>query len=147
MEINFTSPKEEVIKFLLELKKVMSNRDFDVNKDLDVILKKKNENSLDPYTTQNTLLKLDFDKNDIADTLKKLSVEEYIETGKDRKDISSPEFYIFGKEVQGNLIYIKIKIRDKINHKVFCVSFHFARYPISNFHINIRRCIIHGRFN
>ena len=133
MEINFTSPKEEVIKFLLELKKVMSNRDFDVNKDLDVILKKKNENSLDPYTTQNTLLKLDFDKNDIADTLKKLSVEEYIETGKDRKDISSPEFYIFGKEVQGNLIYIKIKIRDKINHKVFCVSFHFAKYPISNF--------------
>ena len=133
MEINFTSPKEEVIKFLLELKKVMSNRDFDVNKDLDVILKKKNENSLDPYTTQNTLLKLDFDKNDLADTLKKLSVEEYIETGKDRKDISSPEFYIFGKEVQGNLIYIKIKIRDKINHKVFCVSFHFARYPISNF--------------
>ena len=133
MEINFTSPKEEVIKFLLELKKVMSNRDFDVNKDLDVILKKKNENSLDPYTTQNTLLKLDFDKNDIADTLKKLSVEEYIETGKDRKDISSPEFYIFGKEVQENLIYIKIKIRDKINHKVFCVSFHFARYPISNF--------------
>lgn len=133
MEINFTSPKEEVIKFLLELKKVMSNRDFNVNKDLDVILKKKNENSLDPYTTQNTLLKLDFDKNDIADTLKKLSVEEYIETGKDRKDISSPEFYIFGKEVQGNLIYIKIKIRDKINHKVFYVSFHFARYPISNF--------------
>ena len=127
MEINFTSPKEEVIKFLLELKKVMSNRDFNVNKDLDVILKKKNENSLDPYTTQNKLLKLDFDKNDIADTLKKLSVEEYIETGKDRKDISSPEFYIFGKEVQGNLI------RDKINHKVFCVSFHFARYPISNF--------------
>lgn len=133
MEINFTSPKEKVIKFLLELKKIMSHRNFDVNKDLDVILKKKNENSLDPYTTQNTLLKLDFDKNDIADTLKKLSVEEYIETGKDRKDISSPEFYIFGKEVQGNLIYIKIKIRDKINHKVFCVSFHFARYPISNF--------------
>lgn len=133
MEINFTSPKEEVIKFLLELKKVMSNRDFDVNKDLDVILKKKNENSLDPYTTQNTLLKLDFDKNDIADTLKKLSVEEYIETGKDRKDISLPKFYIFGKEVQGKLIYIKIKIRDKINRKVFCVSFHFARYPISNF--------------
>ena len=133
MEINFTSPKEKVIKFLLELKKIMSHRNFDVNKDLDVILKKKNENSLDPYTTQNTLLKLDFDKNDIADTLKKLTVEEYIETGKDRKDISSPGFYIFGKEVQGNLIYIKIKIRDKINHKVFCVSFHFARYPISNF--------------
>lgn len=133
MEINFTSPKEKVIKFLLELKKIMSHRNFDVNKDLDVILKKKNENSLDPYTTQNTLLKLDFDKNDVADTLKKLTVEEYIETGKDRKDISSPEFYIFGKEVQGKLIYIKIKIRDKINHKVFCVSFHFARYPISNF--------------
>ncbi len=133
MEINFTSPKEEVIKFLLELKKIMSHRNFDVNKDLDVILKKKNENSLDPYTTQNTLLKLDFDKNDIADTLKKLTVEEYIETGKDRKDISSPKFYIFGKEAQGKLIYIKIKIRDKINHKVFCVSFHFARYPISNF--------------
>lgn len=133
MEINFTSPKEEIINFSLELQKIISHKEFDVNRDLDIILKKKNENFLDPYTTQNTLLKLDFDKNDIADTLKKLSVEEYIETGKDRKDISSPEFYIFGKEVQGNLIYIKIKIRDKINHKVFCVSFHFARYPISNF--------------
>ena len=44
MEINFTSPKEKVIKFLLELKKIMSHRNFDVNKDLDVILKKKNEN-------------------------------------------------------------------------------------------------------
>lgn len=133
MEINFTSPKEEIINFLLELQKIISHKEFDVNRDLDIILKKKNENFLDPYTTQNTLLKLDFDKNDIAETLKKLTIEEYIETGKDRKDISSPEFYIFGKEVQGNLIYIKIKIRDKINHKVFCVSFHFARYPISNF--------------
>lgn len=133
MEINFTSPKEEIINFLLELRKIISHKEFDVNRDLDIILKKKNENFLDPYTTQNTLLKLDFDKNDIAETLKKLTIEEYIETGKDRKDISLPKFYIFGKEVQGKLIYIKIKIRDKTNRKVFCVSFHFARYPLSNF--------------
>lgn len=90
MEINFTSPKEEVINFLLELREIISHSEFDANKDLDIILKKKNENSLDPYTTQNTLLKLDFDKNDIAETLKKLT-------------------------------------------KVFCISFHFARYPLSNF--------------
>lgn len=133
MEINFTSPKEEVIKFLLELREIISHSEFDANKDLDIILKKKNENSLDPYTTQNTLLELDFDKYDIADTLKKLTIKEYIETGKDRKDTSLPKFYIFGKEVHGKLIYIKIKIRDKINRKVFCISFHFARYPLSNF--------------
>ena len=40
MEINFTSPKEEVINFLLELREIISHSEFDANKDLDIILKK-----------------------------------------------------------------------------------------------------------
>lgn len=133
MDTNFISMQEEVNEFLKELKEIISSNNFNVEKDLDIILKKKNENLLDPYTTQNTLLTLNFDKYDIVDTLKSLTDRDYIETGNDIKNNQLPKLYIFGKEIHGRVIYIKIKIRDKINHKVFCISFHFARYPLTKF--------------
>ena len=133
MDTNFISTQEEVNKFLKELKEIISSNNFNVEKDLDIILKKKNENLLDPYTTQNTLLTLNFDKYDIVDTLKSLTDRDYIETGNDIKNNQLPKLYIFGKEIHGRVIYIKIKIRDKINHKMFCISFHFARYPLTKF--------------
>ena len=133
MDTNFISTQEEVNEFLKEQKEIISSNNFNVEKDLDIILKKKNENWLDPYTTQNTLLTLNFDKYDIVDTLKSLTDRDYIETGNDIKNNQLPKLYIFGKEIQGRVIYIKIKIRDKINHKVFCISFHFARYPLTKF--------------
>ena len=133
MDTNFISTQEEVNEFLKELKEIISSNNFNVEKDLDIILKKKNENLLDPYTTQNTLLTLNFDKYDIVDTLKSLTDRDYIETGNNIKNNQLPKLYIFGKEIHGRVIYIKIKIRDKINHKVFCISFHFARYPLTKF--------------
>ncbi|MBO5413598.1 MAG: type II toxin-antitoxin system MqsR family toxin [Clostridia bacterium] len=136
MNTNYISTQEEVNEFLKELKDIISGNNFNVENDLDIILKKKNENLLDPYTTQNTLLALDFDKHDIVDALKSLTDKDYIETGNDIKNNQLPKLYIFGKTIQGKVIYIKIKIRDKINHKVFCISFHFARYPLTKFPYN-----------
>lgn len=130
---NFIEDKENVENFLIELHSIINNKNFNVEDDLDIILKKKNEDALDPYTTQNTLLELNFDKYDIKDTLLDLTYKEYIETGEDRLNKTSPKFYIFSKTMQGKQIYIKIKIRDKINYKVFCISFHFARYPLTRF--------------
>ena len=34
-------------------------------------------------------------------------------------------------EIDKRNVYIKVKIRSKENHKIFCVSFHFARYSIN----------------
>ena len=35
------------------------------------------------------------------------------------------------QEIDKRNVYIKVKIRSKKNHKIFCVSFHFARYSIN----------------
>ncbi|OGO80198.1 MAG: hypothetical protein A2Y21_05110 [Clostridiales bacterium GWC2_40_7] len=94
------------------------------------MLKKSNELPSDPYTTANTLLALDFDKNDVLSQLLALNITEYMETFIDDKDNSLPPFFAFGKTVRNRDVYIKVKIRSRKNCKVFCVSFHFARYPL-----------------
>jgi len=45
-------------------------------------------------------------------------------------DPALPPFYAFVKEIMGRMVYIKVKIRDRNRCKVFCVSFHFPRFPV-----------------
>lgn len=107
----------------------MDSDSFVIHRDLDILLKKKNESPLDPYTTANTLAALDFDKADVCEQLKQLTVCEYAETIIDDRDATWPSFFVFYKNIQMRDVYIKVKIRDRQSGKVFCVSFHFARYP------------------
>ena len=93
------------------------------------MLKKKHESAIDPYTTANTLLELEFDKNDITNQLLSLDITEYMETFIDDKDNALPPFFAFAKLIKNRDVYVKAKIRDRENCKVFCVSFHFARFP------------------
>lgn len=127
--LKITSPRDNVEEFLNDLKMVLADKRFDISNDLDILLKKKNESPIDPFTTVNTLLELDFDKYDVKDELMKLTVSDYFETFIDDKDNSLPPFYAFAKIIKKRDVYIKVKIRDKQNNKIFCVSFHFARYP------------------
>ncbi len=53
-----------------------------------------------------------------------------METFIDDKDNSLPPFFVFGITIKNGEVYIKAKIRDRKNCKVFCVSFHFARFPL-----------------
>jgi len=124
------SSEKDVLGFLKELKEVLTNSKFDISKDLDILPKKSSESPLDSYTTGNTLLALDFDKNDVQNQLLAIDISEYLETFIDDKDSSLPPFFAFGKSIKNKDVYIKVKIRDRINCKVFCVSFHFARYPL-----------------
>lgn len=132
MSLKIISPENDVIAFLKELKEVLTDPSFDVSKDLDILPKKKSELPTDPYTTANTLLALDFDKNDVVNQLLALDISEYMETFIDDKNNSLPPFFAFGKTINNREVYIKAKIRDRKNCKVFCVSFHFARYPLPN---------------
>jgi len=75
------------------------------------------------------MLALDYDKKDVCDQLKSLELAEYFETIIDDRDSTLPPFYAFAKSIDSRDVYIKTKIRDKQNCKVFCVSFHFARFP------------------
>ena len=121
--------KAEVEQFLSDLKTILSSDSFEVQRDIDILPKKKNELPDDPYTTFNTLLALDFDKNDVCEQLKELTACDYAETIIDDRNCTWPAFFVFYKNIQMRDVYIKVKIRDRISGKVFCVSFHFARYP------------------
>jgi hypothetical protein len=126
------SPESDVIIFLKELKEVLTDPGFDASRDLDILPKKKNESPTDPYTTFNTLQALDFDRHDVKNQLLALDITEYMETFIDDKDNSLPPFFAFGKTIKNREVYIKAKIRDRKNCRVFCVSFHFARFPLPN---------------
>lgn len=130
MSLKIISPENDVIIFLKELKEVLADPNFDVSKDLDILLKKKNELPTDPYTTFNTMQTLEFDRHDVKNQLLALDTSEYMETFIDDKDNSLPPFFAFGKTIKNREVYIKAKVRDRKNCKVFCVSFHFARFPL-----------------
>ena len=99
-----------------------------IERDLDILPKKRNESATDPYTTINTMADLEFDANDVCEELKAITVEDYAETMLDNRNVDAPPFFVFYRNIQTRDVYIKVKIRDRATGKVFCVSFHFARY-------------------
>ena len=121
---------EQVIIFLQALKQVLCSESFDCERDLDILLSKKTDPHNAGYTTAETLAVLGYNKKDICDELLALSEHDYYETVIDDIDPTLPKFYSFGKTIQAREIYIKVKIRDKLKGTVFCVSFHFAKYPM-----------------
>jgi len=123
------SSKKEVETFLRDLIGVLNDPDFDIDRDLDILPKKRGESPIDPCTTANTMLELDFDRQDVWHELISLNVSEYLETFIDDINPTWPPFFAFAKSIRNRDVYIKAKIRDRVNRKVFCVSFHFARYP------------------
>ncbi len=108
---------------------ILESDTFEIERDLDILPKKKNERLTDPYTTANTMAALDFDVNDVCEELKTITVKDYAETILDDRNAAAPPFFVFYRYIQTRDVYIKVKIRDKVTGKVFCVSFHFARYP------------------
>lgn len=130
MSLKMVSTEREVVIFLTDLKKILLNPNFKASRDLDLIPKKKTESPTDPYTTSNTMLILEFDRHDVINHLLSLGVYDYLETFIDDKYTSLPPFFAFGRIIKDREVYIKVKIRDIKNFKVFCVSFHFARYPL-----------------
>lgn len=125
---SFTAPKEQVKLFLEDLKSILGSK----NCELDILPKKSTESSSDPYTTENTLLDLDYDTEDVKQELLNLTISDYIETMKDNRDENKPFFWVFEKIIQSKEVYIKVKVRDKNKQKVFCVSFYYARYQLKN---------------
>ena len=106
------------------LHKLLRRNDFDINTDLTLISKPKQGNE-QKFSTPYTLLDLDYDTEDVVDRLKELKVEEYSETKIDKNDVNPPMLFVFGKDVNGKLIYVKLKVREQ--QQVVCVSFHYAK--------------------
>ena len=124
------SKKIEVVAFLDELQKLLERENFDINTDITLIIKKK-QGEDQRYSTPYTLLDLDYDIEDVVNRLKELTVEEYSETKIDTDDVNPPLLFVFGKDINGKIIYIKLKIKGNQQKYVLCVSFHYAKDKIT----------------
>ena len=129
------SKKKEGEEFLRDLKGFIGRKDFDIKRDFKVIAKPK-PNDLQ-YSTPHTVIALDYDDSDVLRRINELTVEEYSETKIDNGDAHPPLLFVFGKVINGKLVYIKLKIREREKGRyILCVSFHFARekmnFPYAN---------------
>ena len=124
------SKKREVVAFLDELQKLLERENFDINTDITLIINKK-QGEDKRYSTPYTLLDLDYDIEDVVNRLKELTVEEYSETKIDTDDVNPPLLFVFGKDINGKIIYIKLKIKGNQQKYVLCVSFHYAKDKIT----------------
>ena len=123
--LSIQSKKREVIAFLEELKEILENDTFDIDTNFTLIRKKKPND--EEHSTPYTLLDLDYDVWDVVKRLKELTVSEYSETRIDKDDQNPLLLFVFGKDIKGKLVYVKLKIKGEQNRRVLCVSFHYAR--------------------
>lgn len=112
--------------FLDELKELLRRADFNIDTDLTLIRKRKQGDD-QKFSTPYTLLDLDYDVGDLVERLKELTIEEYSETKIDKDDLNPPLLFVFGKNINNKLVYVKLKIKGEQQRHVLCVSFHYAK--------------------
>ena len=124
--LSVQSKKREVVAFLKELKDLLGQDDFDINTDM-ILIRKKKQGKYQIYSTPYTMLDLDYDIDDVIARLKELKLEEYSETKIDRDDVNPPLLFVFGKDIDSKLVYVKLKIKGDQRKHILCVSFHYAK--------------------
>lgn len=124
--LSVQSKKREVVAFLKELKDLLGQDDFDTNTDM-ILIRKKKQGKDQIYSTPYTMLDLDYDIDDVIARLKELKLEEYSETKIDRDDVNPPLLFVFGKDINSKLVYVKLKIKGDQRKHILCVSFHYAK--------------------
>lgn len=65
------------------------------------------------------MLDLNYDTWDVVERLKELTVAEYSETKIDRDDLDPPLLFVFGKDINRKLVYVKLKIIGDHNKRVY----------------------------
>ena len=113
--LSIQSKKSEVIAFLDELKTFLEKCDF--NLDTDFVLIRKN---------------------------KRADCSKRNEPTKNRSPFLGERFFfVFGKNINGKLIYIKLKIKGDQKRHVLCVSFHYAKdrmkFPYASLELKRRK--------
>ena len=134
--IHIISSKSDVKGFIEKMCIILASDKFDINRDFVFQRRRQADMQDDEFTNENTLLTLDYDTSDVVEELKKLTVEDYSESIIDDEVEDLRIFYVFGKKIKKRDVYIKVRIKERSTAKgefVFCISFHFARYPITEF--------------
>jgi len=100
------------------------------NCQLDIQRKRKDEDPLDPNSTINTILDLNYNEADIKEEILALTLRDYIKTVKDIKRAGSPDYRIFSKQINNRDIYIKLKINSL--NRIHLMSFHYAIHDLED---------------
>lgn len=112
------------------MKSILCSPDFDIDTDFQLINKSKDA-AHNLFSTPYTLVDLEYDLFDVVEKLKELSINEYSETLLDKNNSSPPLLYVFGKNINNQQVYIKLKIKNTNHKKILCVSFHYAEYKMN----------------
>lgn len=118
---NITSNRKDVTQFLALLKGVLEDPSFVIEEDLFFIKKRENNE---------TLLDLDYELSDVVEKLLELNIQNYSETLIDDTDENPPLLFVFGIDISGKEVYIKIKVRTQPKKTIVCVSFHWAQHTM-----------------
>lgn len=127
IKIPIRSEKKAVKIFLEELKEVLEAEDFNIDDNLLII---KSSKDVIEYSTRYTLTDLEYDSSDVVERLKELTVSEYSETLMDKDDDKPPLLFVFSKDINSKLVYIKLKIKEETKKRVLCLSFHYAKHDM-----------------
>ena len=84
----------------------------------------------DRQKNQNSLIELGITPNQRMEVIMNLSCYDYSEGPIVDALNNQGEMWVFGKDVRGNEIYIKITL-GKPNAHTICISFHKAEHPMS----------------
>lgn len=126
IKLSVKSTEKEVVEFLSQLQNILKQNDFNVNRDLRIIKSKKDEKDI-RYSTPYTMVDLEYDDSDVTARLSELTIRDYCETLVDKDDVNPPLLFVFGKDIKGKQIYIKLKIKGNERKRILCVSFHYAK--------------------
>lgn len=84
---------------------------------------------IDRPKNKQTLLDLELRAIDREKYLDQLQVRDFSEGPLPEDWYGSMEMWVFGKEIKGKEVYIKICLGPP-NSNVICISFHLAEYPV-----------------
>ena len=124
--------KKAVKQFLSKAHSILLNPCFDIHKNFYMKIIRNNYVDNNKHTNKSTLIDLDYGLKDVVNEILQLKVENYKETVEDNKINKANPFYCFIKKIKSKNVYIKFKIREENNEKIFCVSFHFTEFEITN---------------
>jgi len=80
--------------------------------------------------TRPTLARLGLTNANLEEILLELSVTDYCKGPEQDRDRPG-ELWFFGREIEGNDVYIKLKVAQVGDRRIAkCISFHIARYPL-----------------
>lgn len=79
---------------------------------------------------QQTLATLEISPLERKEIIKALKPEDYSEGPLEEKLHGMPDMWVFGKNVRGHEVYIKISMGTP-NNEAVCISFHLAGHPIT----------------